>query len=227
MQCHWKIVTESDASSKPWMLKQGCSVVALSSLHTVLEHNSLVTHVWHLACLHQVSNQHEVTTFWPWFFVQLWPHLSGMSCSQHILVHLDLYTLKCWTSSNWSLFRSLRVRVWSSISTLKSRCYAFWYFCEHDCIMQMHGTGWRKVFESLLWRHANRQIYGHARENDKDSPSGVKGKLFNTQANSRSMSTHWPACCMMFSHRKSVCAKPAWCNTSRAWSIHLHIHKLM
>jgi hypothetical protein len=56
-------VAEPDTSSKPWMLKQGCSGVALSSLHTVLELNSLVTQIWDTACLYQISNQYEVTTF--------------------------------------------------------------------------------------------------------------------------------------------------------------------
>ena len=43
-------------SSKPWMLKHRCSSIALSSLHTVLELNPLVTQILHMACLYEVSN---------------------------------------------------------------------------------------------------------------------------------------------------------------------------
>ena len=119
-----------------------------------------------------------------------------------------------------------KVRTWSTISTLRTQMF---------CDSTLDITDWRDILDSLLWgflnmfwRHADRQSSPHTRTQDMGSPTGVKGTLSSSQANSRSISTHWPACCnIMFSHRKSVCAKPPWCNTFNAWSIHLQIRKLV
>ncbi|DBA80062.1 TPA: hypothetical protein ACH3X2_007551 [Trebouxia sp. C0005] len=62
MQSSSAVSQEQKPSNKPWMLKHRCSSAALSSLHTLLELSPLVTQILHMACLYEISKQHEVTT---------------------------------------------------------------------------------------------------------------------------------------------------------------------
>ena len=139
------------------------------------------------------------------------------------------------TSSKRSMFRSLRECMWSisgqQISSILYFLVLFLTQLNHANVWHWLKRGF-EVFALKACKRTDRNI--HIQETTWCGLTlWCDGTLFNTQANSMPMSTHWPSCCgMIYSWRKSVRAKPArakpaWCNTSRSSSIHLCVHKLM